>query len=148
MRARRGPLRFDSIRVNRREMDAFYSGSSAAYGPAAGGGWGYDSLKNFRQISPAVQTHLKLVSTSSSLPLSFSNVFSSCRGGLVPVVRAYLGFCGVVGCWNVAADSGVLAVWCPKSYGSLGKFWGALRSEPLNFWLVVRWPRVVCPRGF
>lgn len=40
-------------------MDAFYS-TSSAYGAAASG-WGYDSLKNFRQISPAVQSHLKLV---------------------------------------------------------------------------------------
>jgi hypothetical protein len=37
-------------------MDAFFSTSSAA-----AGGWGYDSLKNFREISPAVQSHLKLV---------------------------------------------------------------------------------------
>jgi hypothetical protein len=44
------------------EMDAFYSSSSsAAYGAAPGAGWGYDSLKNFRQITPAVQNHLKLV---------------------------------------------------------------------------------------
>jgi hypothetical protein len=43
-------------------MDAFYSSSSsAAYGAAPGAGWGYDSLKNFRQITPAVQNHLKLV---------------------------------------------------------------------------------------
>jgi hypothetical protein len=49
-------------------MDAFYSTtasstSSAPYGGYGGGGegWGYDSMKNFRQISPAVQTHLKLV---------------------------------------------------------------------------------------
>jgi hypothetical protein len=45
-------------------MDAFFSASSAPapYGYGAGaGGWSYDSLKNFRQITPAVQTHLKLV---------------------------------------------------------------------------------------
>jgi hypothetical protein len=50
-------------------MDAFYSGPSAApYGaPRRGGGWRYDSFKNFSQISPAVQTHLKLVRTPLSL---------------------------------------------------------------------------------
>jgi hypothetical protein len=44
------------------EMDAFYSSSSSsAYGAAPTAGWGHDSLKNLRQISPAVQNHLKLV---------------------------------------------------------------------------------------
>jgi len=75
------------------EMDAFYSTSSAAYGAAPGAGWGYDSLKNFRQITPAVQTHLKLVRLpASALPLllsrssenfpspDFRSCFSSCRG--------------------------------------------------------------------
>ena len=47
-------------------MDAFYSTSSSSsgpYGAAAygGAGWGHDSLKDFRQITPAVQTHLMLV---------------------------------------------------------------------------------------
>lgn len=56
-------------------MDAFYSttaSSSTSSAPYGGGGegWGYDSMKNFRQISPAVQTHLKLViyAPSSLLP--------------------------------------------------------------------------------
>jgi Bax inhibitor 1 len=40
-------------------MDTFYSTSSSSLA-LYGGGWGYDSLKNFRQIYPAVQTHLKL----------------------------------------------------------------------------------------
>ena len=94
--------RSDSFRVKRGgasaeqeglEMDAFYSTSSAAYGAAPGAGWGYDSLKNFRQITPAVQTHLKLVRLpASALPLllsrssenfpspDFRSCFSSCRG--------------------------------------------------------------------
>jgi hypothetical protein len=46
-------------------MDAFFGTSPAA---AAGGGWRYDSLKNFREISPAVQSHLKLVRAPHLLP--------------------------------------------------------------------------------
>ncbi|XP_048552527.1 bax inhibitor 1-like [Triticum urartu] len=38
-------------------MDAFYSTSSAA----AAADWCYDSLNKFREISPAVRSHLKLV---------------------------------------------------------------------------------------
>jgi hypothetical protein len=51
-------------------MDAFYSSSSAAYGA----GWGHDSLKNFRQITPAVQTHLKLVYLTLCVALASSAV--------------------------------------------------------------------------
>lgn len=51
-------------------MAAFFSSSSAPYGAAApAAGWGYDSLKNFRQITPAVQTHLKLVRVPHPPPL-------------------------------------------------------------------------------
>jgi hypothetical protein len=75
-------------------MDAFYwtsSSSSGPYGEAAygGAGWGYDSLKNFRQITPAVQTHLKLVhpaAASSSPPpcvLGSSFLLSCVRFSLV-----------------------------------------------------------------
>uniref|UniRef100_A0A0E0CES8 Bax inhibitor 1 n=1 Tax=Oryza meridionalis TaxID=40149 RepID=A0A0E0CES8_9ORYZ len=53
-------------------MDAFYS-TSSAYGAAASG-WGYDSLKNFRQISPAVQSHLKLVYLTLCVALAASAV--------------------------------------------------------------------------
>jgi len=38
-------------------MDAFFQGPSYARSS-----WSYESLKNFRQISPRVQNHLKLVS--------------------------------------------------------------------------------------
>ncbi|VAI42873.1 unnamed protein product [Triticum turgidum subsp. durum] len=50
-------------------MDAFYSTSSAA-----ASGWGYDSLKNFREISPAVQSHLKLVYLTLCFALASSAV--------------------------------------------------------------------------
>jgi FtsH-binding integral membrane protein len=50
-------------------MDAFFSTSSAA-----AGGWGYDSLKNVREISPAVQSHLKLVYLTLCFALASSAV--------------------------------------------------------------------------
>ncbi|XBH60959.1 hypothetical protein VPH35_115478 [Triticum aestivum] len=60
------PLRFDR---RAGKMDAFYSTSSAA-----ASGWGYDSLKNFREISPAVQSHLKLVYLTLCFALASSAV--------------------------------------------------------------------------
>ena len=101
--------RSDSFRVKRGgasaeqeglEMDAFYSTSSAAYGAAPGAGWGYESLKNFRQITPAVQTHLKLVRLpDSALLLSRSSeifpspdfclFLSSCQGLRAGFVSLY-----------------------------------------------------------
>lgn len=84
------PLRFDA------GMDAFYSTSSAA-----ASGWGYDSLKNFREISPAVQSHLKLVRAlpyppfsplSSSICPTRINL-GSVRGSRVSRTDATAGFC-------------------------------------------------------
>jgi len=53
-------------------MDAFFSASSASapYGYGAGG-WSYDSLKNFRQITPAVQTR------AISISYFFKNIYQS-----------------------------------------------------------------------
>ncbi|XP_057976728.1 bax inhibitor 1-like [Malania oleifera] len=42
-------------------MDAFTSFFDSQSQSASRSGWSYDSLKNFRQISPRVQTHLKQV---------------------------------------------------------------------------------------
>jgi len=81
-------------------MDAFYSTSSAAYGAAPGAGWGYESLKNFRQITPAVQTHLKLVRLADSALLlsrssemfpspDFCLFLSSCQGLRAGFVSLY-----------------------------------------------------------
>jgi hypothetical protein len=81
-----GPIPSTLVKAARETpMDAFYSGpSAAAYGAArGGGGWRYDSFKNFSHISPAVQTHLKLVRTP--LPLK-RHLPSPRRGRLV--------FCG------------------------------------------------------
>nr|TKW38268.1 hypothetical protein SEVIR_1G103100v2 [Setaria viridis] len=74
-------------------MDAFYSSSSAAYGAAPGGGWGYDSLKNFRQITPAVQTHLKLVYLTLCVALA-----SSAVGAYLHVVWNIGGMLTMLGC--------------------------------------------------
>ena len=88
-------------------MDAFYSTSSSSsgpYGAAAygGAGWGYDSLKDFSQITPAVQTHLKLVRTAT-LPFALLLLlvvlaFLARRPGPTPVflciVAGLIGFVG------------------------------------------------------
>ncbi|KAG2655676.1 hypothetical protein PVAP13_1KG030300 [Panicum virgatum] len=74
-------------------MDAFYSTSSVAYGAAPGAGWGYESLKNFRQITPAVQTHLKLVYLTLCVALA-----SSAVGAYLHVVWNIGGMLTMLGC--------------------------------------------------
>uniref|UniRef100_A0ACD5Z9K3 Uncharacterized protein n=1 Tax=Avena sativa TaxID=4498 RepID=A0ACD5Z9K3_AVESA len=71
-------------------MDAFFSASSAA---ASAGGWGYDSLKNFREISPAVQSHLKLV----YLTLCFA-LASSAVGAYLHIALNIGGLLTLLGC--------------------------------------------------
>jgi hypothetical protein len=109
------PIRFasgtrdDTRRSRKREMDAFYwtsSSSSGPYGEAAygGAGWGYDSLKNFRQITPAVQTHLKLVrpaSSSSSPPPCVLGSSSSCRACVSRSSPVFLCVAGLASCWGI-----------------------------------------------
>ncbi|NP_001140860.1 Bax inhibitor 1 [Zea mays] len=75
-------------------MDAFFSASSASapYGYGAGG-WSYDSLKNFRQITPAVQTHLKLVYLTLCAALA-----SSAVGAYLHVVWNIGGTLTMLGC--------------------------------------------------
>lgn len=81
-------------------MDAFYSGPSAApYGaPRRGGGWRYDSFKNFSQISPAVQTHLKLVYQTLCMALT-----SSALGAYLHVVWNVGGMLTMLGCMGSVA---------------------------------------------
>ncbi|PWZ26187.1 Bax inhibitor 1 [Zea mays] len=79
-------------------MDAFYSttaSSSTSSAPYGGGGegWGYDSMKNFRQISPAVQTHLKLVYLTLCVALA-----SSAVGAYLHVVWNIGGMLTMLGC--------------------------------------------------
>ncbi|CAD6252036.1 unnamed protein product [Miscanthus lutarioriparius] len=79
-------------------MDAFYSTSSSSsgpYGAAAygGAGWGHDSLKDFRQITPAVQTHLMLVYLTLCVALA-----SSAVGAYLHVVWNIGGMLTMVGC--------------------------------------------------
>jgi len=69
-------------------MDAFFSTSSAA-----AGGWRYDSLKNFREISPAVQSHLKLV----YLTLCFA-LASSAVGAYLHIALNIGGLLTLLGC--------------------------------------------------
>uniref|UniRef100_A0ACD5TC11 Uncharacterized protein n=1 Tax=Avena sativa TaxID=4498 RepID=A0ACD5TC11_AVESA len=71
-------------------MDAFFSASSAA---TAAGGWSYDSLKNFREISPAVQSHLKLV----YLTLCFA-LASSAVGAYLHIALNIGGLLTLLGC--------------------------------------------------
>ncbi|KVH88626.1 Bax inhibitor 1-related protein [Cynara cardunculus var. scolymus] len=42
-------------------FSSFFGSQSQSPSPSRGSSWTYDSLKNFRQISPVVQTHLKQV---------------------------------------------------------------------------------------
>jgi hypothetical protein len=118
-------------------MDAFYSTSSSSsssgpYGAAAygGSGWGYDSLKNFRQISPAVQTHLKLVRPALLLPTTLPSfalllLSSSSR-------RACVRFSLVAGvCLNrrFGVVSGIEGRKCGSGFGRPRSCMGAIISR-------------------
>jgi hypothetical protein len=94
------------------EMDAFYSSSSSsAYGAAPTAGWGHDSLKNLRQISPAVQNHLKLVRALYLLSLPPPlGVVGRCRS-----IRWALRRGGILECGN----GSIRFIY---SWGSLRKF--------------------------
>ncbi|KAG8076627.1 hypothetical protein GUJ93_ZPchr0006g46294 [Zizania palustris] len=75
-------------------MDAFqtFQSASSAYS-AAESGFGYDSLKDFRQISPAVQSHLKLVYLTLCVALAASAV-----GAYLHVAWNIGGMLTLIGC--------------------------------------------------
>ncbi|XP_020572079.1 bax inhibitor 1-like [Phalaenopsis equestris] len=69
-------------------MEAFFEGQS--------GNWGYESLKNFRQISPSVQKHLKLVylTLCSALVASAAGVYLHILfnvGGIITTLACFVG---------------------------------------------------------
>lgn len=69
-------------------MDAFFEGQA--------GTWSYDSLKNFRQISPSVQKHLKLVyvTVCSALVASAAGVYLHILfnvGGIMTMLACFVG---------------------------------------------------------
>ncbi|PKA66338.1 Bax inhibitor 1 [Apostasia shenzhenica] len=63
-------------------MEAFFSGQYSARG------WSYESLKNFRQISPAVQNHLKLV--CAFIPVDFPVYLTLCSALVSAAAGVYL----------------------------------------------------------
>ncbi|KAK8965754.1 Bax inhibitor 1 [Platanthera guangdongensis] len=70
-------------------MEAFFERSAGA------GSWGYDSLKNFRRISPSVQHHLRLVylTLCSALVASAAGVYLHILfnvGGIITMLGCFI----------------------------------------------------------
>ncbi|PKU64674.1 Bax inhibitor 1 [Dendrobium catenatum] len=72
-------------------MEAFFEGKT--------GSWGYDSLKNFRQISTSVQKHLRLVSTSPVYLTLCSALVASAAGVYLHILFNIGGILTMLGCF-------------------------------------------------
>jgi hypothetical protein len=86
----------------------FYSTSSSSLA-SYGGGWGYDSLKNFRQIRRVVQTHLKLVR-----PRHPPTIIPVLRRSLSASPIYYFGF--------------IFGIYLASFWGTEGRMWQWIRA--------------------